>query len=91
MSQSIISSNYAYFNGGAIELDQTLFTLIESSISNNTAHAGNGGGIYASSYKVNTVTLLNCTIANNTAKRMSFLYIFIFYAYFLQYKEEELG
>jgi hypothetical protein len=70
MSQSIVSDNTSEDDGGGIfNFGEGTLTLIESTVSGNSATLGNGGdggGIYNSGA---SLTLIRSTVSGNSAKR----------------------
>jgi hypothetical protein len=74
VSNSTISGNTAAGQGGGLLNQNSTATFKNTTVSGNTAGVnGDGGGIenHASAGGTAILTLTNCTIANNTAKRGS--------------------
>jgi CSLREA domain-containing protein len=61
---SVLAFNHATLDGGAIYNIRTNMTIINSTISNNSAR-GSGGGIFDDN--LGTRTLINCTLTGNRA------------------------
>jgi hypothetical protein len=68
IADCVLTNNFTGDIGGAIFIDGEMLTVLNSTITGNTAgtseHGGNGAGIYSSA---GTFTIIDSTISNNTA------------------------
>ncbi len=72
INDSYIQNNYAEDDGGGASIEDTRYqvSILDSTISGNTAEFGDGGGVYATGFNYGSqlsVTLNNSDVTGNTA------------------------
>jgi hypothetical protein len=75
MENSTVYGNAASYNGGGVDIDRSTVTLVNSTITHNTANSdgidgGSGAGLFIDVYatdraEVSNVSVNNCIISNN--------------------------
>ncbi len=73
ITDAIIDNNDSTSHGGAIYWTSAtgVYTLTNTSIDDNTAASGSGGGLYMDTSSTATITLTNVTVDNNTVSNTS--------------------